>query len=186
MGVNGLMKFLTKDDPQFFEAVPIQNKVVIDGYNIMHRISSCRTNSRVCGGEYQEIGRQLRAFFEMLLSYEIEPIVIFDGGKEDDKMETTFKRRRNCQETVKRALSAKGMTNGKEKLTGPLFRSILEELKIKMIMTEFEADLSMAKFAVEHDCPILSNDSEFAVFSKVKWIKVRVILFSIKYKIEIS
>ena len=59
------------------------------------------------------------------------------------------------------------------------------ELEIKMIMTEFEADLSMAKFAVEHDCPVLSNDSEFAVFSKVKWIKVRVILFSIRYKIYI-
>merc|ERR1719233_47287 len=69
-------------------------------------------------------------------------------------METTFKR---IREVVQRALSAKGMTNRKEKLTGPLFRSILEELKIKMIMTEFEADLSMAKFAV---------------FSKVKWIKV--------------
>ena len=166
MGVRGLAAFM-KSQPAFVEKYRLHDtKLVIDASNLYHFIYFHYFVPFKCGGDYHLFAAKIKLFFETLKKCGISPYLVLDGGYETDQKKFKTCLQRACQ----RIHNARTIAQGKSgrvtpTLTSETFKFILAEIGIPFVVGDFEADSQIAKMANEWKCPVLSNDSDFFIFS---------------------
>ena len=136
------------------------------------------------GGEYLEYREHAIKFFRALQSSGIEPIVVFDGIDYTRRKRDTIANRYHdkakalifqyhleaqCQQPSSQE-PAQSKPTQHRKVILPLYTKIvlsdvLSELSIKYVVVDGDADEDTAKVANFHSCHVLSNDSDFYMYS---------------------
>ena len=162
--------------------------LVLDGNSVSYFLSK-RVDWKF-GGEYPTLKRKTEIFIESLIQQNIEPIyVIFDGLDPEDKMETSLKRKKECQDTLIKYFSGERIPNYQIKYINPpmvtdVFSKTLEQYKhngtVVVYTADGEADGIAATFANKYKCHLVNGDSDFFIFpldvgfipfSKLHWTR---------------
>lgn len=173
MGIRGLFSFAESNKKcDFFENHRLKStKLVIDGNNLRFFLHK-RTKNCAYGGEYEIYHQKVTHFFQALLKMNIEPVVVIDGSFEEGKKKTLWKR---TQEQLEVALICDPKIQSRYSVmpifAKDIFIQAIKSLKIQVLQTYGEADRFMAHLASKVlKCPVLSNDSDFIIFSSVELI----------------
>ncbi|KAM3873540.1 single-strand DNA endonuclease ASTE1-like [Diretmus argenteus] len=165
MGVKGLSSFVEENNLIYRDIRFRNNKLVIDGNNLIYLLYFHSGLDQKHGGEYGAFEDLIEKFIKSLRNCRVEPYVVLDGGSDptDKKLETLKKRAKD------RILKAHNMVMGKQKKVLPplgklVFIQTLARLKVPMAQCFGEADIHIASLASEWGCPVLSNDSDFYIF----------------------
>lgn len=110
----------------------------------------------------------IRTYICKFLQCNIKPIVVCDGGleKSERKMKTIFKRIYKRFKNVKDI--AKNKRNNKQVLpilSHNVFISVLNELNVPLVMSDYEADSQIAALANHYKCPVIGEDCDFFIFN---------------------
>eukprot|EP00088_Acartia_fossae_P031028 TRINITY_DN31990_c0_g1_i4.p1 TRINITY_DN31990_c0_g1~~TRINITY_DN31990_c0_g1_i4.p1 ORF type:complete len:661 (+),score=110.72 TRINITY_DN31990_c0_g1_i4:67-2049(+) len=173
MGIRGLSTYFS-DHGSHFENVEISDtEVIVDGNNLYFLLTaSCKGLNNAFGGDYYKLYKCFVEYFTTMKNCGISPYLVFDGGHEEIKMKTARKRRlESIRKAVTLGPSSQHKAPGLNSMGKLLFLDVLEELNIKVFQTEFEADREIAWLAMQKNCPVMSNDSDFFIFS-VDYIKL--------------
>lgn len=166
MGVQGLTSFIEKHSHACMEKYELHDTdLVIDGDSTAYQLYSQHFTPKNCcfSGDYDRFGMLIKTFFKTLFDCKIKPIIIFDGGYDDRKMQTIEKR-------MKERITLGGIIDNTSKdilfplFLGELFKDIAVEHNLPVIRCDFEGDLESASIAKALNCPVLSNDSDFYIF----------------------
>lgn len=166
MGVRGLVAFM-KSQPAFIEKHRLRDtKLVIDANNLYHFIYFNYYVPFKCGGDYHLFAAKIKLFFQMFQKCGISVYLVFDGGYETDQKKLKTCLQRACQ----RIHNARTIARGKSGRVTPsfaldTFKFVLAEIGIPFVVGDFEADNQIATLANEWGCPVLSNDSDFFIYS---------------------
>ncbi|KAM3873539.1 single-strand DNA endonuclease ASTE1-like [Diretmus argenteus] len=165
MGVKGLSSFVQKNSLIYRDIRFRNNKLVIDGNNLIYLLYFRSGLDRRHGGEYGAFEDLIEKFIKSLRNCRVEPYVVLDGGLDptDKKLETLKKRTKN------RIQKAQNKVMGQQKKVLPplgklVFIQTLARLKVPMAQCFGEADIHIASLASEWGCPVLSDDSDFYIF----------------------
>ncbi|KAM9431848.1 single-strand DNA endonuclease ASTE1-like isoform 1-T1 [Clarias gariepinus] len=165
MGVLGLQTYIKNSDVLKIYCFR-DSKLIIDGLNLCYRLYFESSLDQVHGGDYEGFEKIVTLFFSNLRLCSIEPYVVLDGGDDASgkKFETNISRR---QERLKRANAMSRGHSGEilPILTENVFKQILRKLAVPFIQCLAEADWEVAALANEWNCPVLSNDSDFYIYS---------------------
>jgi len=170
MGVPGLSTLINRNKftTRFFLH---SSKIVVDGKNLRMFLYESSVGMNSCfGGDYQKFEITVTKFFNHLFNARVTPLVVLDGGF-SKKGEEVKKRYRRYKERTEKLLNA---TKNNKIRCAPMFltevmKEVLLNLNVEIIQSSFDADQVIAQLALKEDCPVLSNDSDFAVFP-VKFI----------------
>lgn len=167
MGVRGLSSFL-HENPQFFKPHKLHNCcVIVDGDNLMHSIYFSDKIDVICGGDYDKYAKSVRKYFWMFLECSVKPVVVFDGGydKSGKKLKTIYKRTNDRLSSVKDIAQSKSFHECLLPiLAREVFISVLIDLYIHFVVSDYEADEQIAVLANSFKCPVISADSDFYIF----------------------
>ncbi|KAM3873538.1 single-strand DNA endonuclease ASTE1-like [Diretmus argenteus] len=165
MGVQGLSSFVQENRLIYRDIRFRNNKLVIDGNNLIYLLYFRSGLDQRHGGEYGAFEDLIEKFIKFLSNCRVEPYVVLDGGSDptNKKLETLKKR------VEDRIQKAHNMAMGQqEKVLPPLdklvFIQTLARLKVPMARCFGEADKHIASLASEWGCPVLSDDSDFYIF----------------------
>ncbi len=163
----GIREFSTFINQSFrhWKAVSYQQKVIIDGNSICYTL--CKNLPWALGGEYDQFASKVEEFFKTY--HFCDPIVVLDGVRCDGSKDETMRERREAgmikmseiQKSDSIVTSSLGPGNILPTLTLITFIATLDRLKIEYYITDGESDKDIAALADEHECPVLSNDSDF-------------------------
>ena len=165
MGIQGLTSFID-EHPKLLTDYKLHDiRVVIDGHNLFHFLYYYFNVSHQYGGDYDHYARCVRFFFQTFEQCGIEPIIVFDGGYEvDDRKLHTMLRRARERIHLGSFLSHAGRGRILPILAYETFKMVLDELGVRHVTCDNEADNEIAALANTWGCPVLSNDSDFFVF----------------------
>lgn len=120
-------------------------------------------------------GEIVKEFFASLKKCNITPILVFDGsviGKQSTKDQLALKEGAIYKRGLERFQLAKTFSedNPDDRLCLPhminrVFKTIVIELGIQKIQSPYEADTHIARIANDLNCPVLSDDSDFLIYS---------------------
>lgn len=183
MGVRGLQTFL-KNNPQLSQRLNLSNtSLVIDGNNLFCCLFQdlCRDNKSEhfgCdkyGGDFVAYDQVIRKFFKALDACNITPILVFDGsviGKQSTKDQLVLKDKTVYRRGLDKFNDARQMTEESfhdafliSSLMSVVFKGIVRDLGVQIIQAPFEADTHLARISNELKIPILTNDSDFIIYS---------------------
>jgi len=175
MGIRGLSSYFSNRD-SFFKTISLDGGVVIiDGNNLRYSLyRDTPGTNHAFTGEYDKYYKHVHEYFSTLVSCGITPIVVFDGGYDvsDIKQRTVMHRARD---QIRNSLACNSVSQHKIQVYPLLGKSVyldvLADLNIQCVQTLFEADQIIARMGMERGCPVLSNDSDFFVFS-VDFVKL--------------
>lgn len=166
MGIKGLTSFVENNSNSLMKNYELHDTdLVIDGESTAYQLYCHHFHPKNCcfTGDYDRYGMSIRSFFDLLIKCNIRPILIFDGGYDDRKMNTIENR-------MKDRIRIAGIIDTVSKDTlfplflGELFKDIATEYKFPVIRCDYEGDLESANIARTLNCPVLSNDSDFYIF----------------------
>ncbi|XP_022808282.1 protein asteroid homolog 1-like [Stylophora pistillata] len=165
MGIPGLTSYINSLGTLWTE-INLQNtELVIDGPCLCHYLYDSNGLDCRCGGQYQEYYDVVVSFFDALISYGVEPYVVFDGAYDDKKLETREKR---AKDKVKTSNALSQSADDRLFLLPPLAKDVfvdaLRNRGVKFAFSDREADREIASLANAWNCPVLSNDSDFFIF----------------------
>ncbi|KAM4532729.1 single-strand DNA endonuclease ASTE1-like [Fundulus diaphanus] len=167
MGVKG-MNDLVKESEALERFVFRNSRVIIDGPNLYYSLyfDSDPKLDQQHGGDYSAFRELVWSFFNNLKTCEITPLVLLDGGSEPGKEDTIKNRMQDKIQKAKRISESKAQSwdNILPPLVKDIFIQILQEENIEMEQCFGEADQTVARYAKEKKCPVLSNDSDFYIF----------------------
>ena len=189
MGIRCLTKFVNYNFKGWKRA-PVTGKLIIDGYALFHSLFE-EFSTQQCemyGGDYVSIRKEMSKFFHALVEAGINPIVVLDGTIDGDKVETINARTDRKMETIIDLLGTSdrdqalpivddqpSSTNSQLTLNNPratpyLSTEVIAD-SIKQVLgdghlfvADCDADVDIACLAIHHQCPVVSNDSDFYVF----------------------
>lgn len=183
MGVRGLQSFL-KNNPQVSQVVDLSNiKLVIDSNNLQCQLykdfcleDTANFRCDLYGGNMVDYAEFIKLFFNNLKLCKIDVILVIDGsviGNKTKESQLASKDRTVYNRAIQRFQSAKLVTEdtrGQDHFqlsssVGSVFRSVTRELSLEKVQTPFEADTHIAQLANKHNCPVLTNDSDFIIYS---------------------
>ena len=161
-------------------------------YALFEEYSSSQqgSQSEIYGGDYVTIARQIDGFFNTLLEAGINPIVVIDGINPDDKADTIAERNKVKLETVislfhdiealpveitkelesdRQRVGKKRSTERKHARPFLLLNVLINSVKRvlgedHLFVADSDADVDIACLAIHHQCPVLSQDSDFCIF----------------------
>ncbi|XP_045216978.2 uncharacterized protein LOC123566724 [Mercenaria mercenaria] len=165
MGVRGLRSFIREKRDKFLIDFKLQNtKLIIDGSNLLYFLHLHYEDENVYGGNYDHFSKRCKDFFKTLLKCNITPVVVFDGADDPDnmKLDTILKRLDEHFKKVNKWQKTEELLPILSKIT---LCQILEELSIPHMACVYEADKEIAVLANKYECPVLSDDSDFYVYS---------------------
>ncbi|XP_045111011.1 protein asteroid-like isoform X2 [Portunus trituberculatus] len=170
MGIRGLSTYIHEHLHEVLVRHKLhQRKVVIDGNNLAHILYfECTGINAAFGGDYDKYASFIEEFFKGLQVCEIYPIVIMDGGQplDNKKMNTVRERVTNqIQTCLNISPSSQYRLKVFPCMGRDVFVSTLKKMGIVVLQTDFEADLEIAMLAKELGLTVLSNDSDFYMFS---------------------
>ncbi|KAM9431907.1 single-strand DNA endonuclease ASTE1-like [Clarias gariepinus] len=165
MGVQGLQSYIEKSD--FLKSHCFrESKLIIDGSNLYYNLYFRSSLDQAHGGDYKGFEEIVTLFFKNLKMCSIEPYVVLDGGDDvsGKKLETNNARR---QDRIAKANTVSRGGSGEilPIFVTDVFKQILRKLKVPFIQCLGEADWEVAALANEWNCPVLSNDSDFYIYS---------------------
>ncbi|KAF5891782.1 protein asteroid 1-like, partial [Clarias magur] len=165
MGVQGLQSYIEKSD--FLKSHCFgKSKLIIDGSSLYYYLYFRSSLDQVHGGDYEGFEEIVTLFFRNLRLCSIEPYVVLDGGDDvsGKKLDTNNERR---QDRITRAytVSRGGSGDILPIFVINVFMQILRKLAVPFIQCLGEADWEVAALANEWNCPVLSNDSDFYIYS---------------------
>lgn len=201
MGVRGLQTFL-KRNPSVSQNVDLSNtSLVIDGNNLMCCLFCDLAGQRdseqwrcdIYGGDMVSYSERTKEFFVALEKCNITPILVYDGsviGKQSTQDQLALKERTIHQRGLERFQLTKSTTEDchDDRIVLPqtihtVFRNIAADMGAQRIQTPFEADTHIARVANDLNCPVLTNDSDFIIYSLPQGF---IMLDSFLYKRPIS
>ena len=145
--------------------------------------------SDMYGGDYVSIARHVDNFFNTLLESGISPLVVVDGINPDDKADTIAERKKAKLKAVIRLfddgtlpieitkelesdrhwLGKKQSTEKRYARPFLLIDVVINSVKRvlgddHLFVADSDADVDVACLAIHHQCPVLSQDSDFCAF----------------------
>ncbi|KAI5092489.1 protein asteroid-like 1 [Silurus meridionalis] len=166
MGVKGLHSYIESNSDFLKTRWFRESKLIIDGSSLYYSLYLRSHIDQAHGGDYSGFDKTVTQFFRNLRMCDIQPYVVIDGGDDVSGIKFhTLKTR--CQERIRRAnrLSKGGSGEIIPILMKNVFKQILRKLGVPFIQCLAEADWETAALANEWNCPVLSNDSDFYIFS---------------------
>ena len=185
MGIRCLTKFVN----QYFkgwEKSPVKGKLIIDGFALFYTLFEeySTEQSEIYGGDYVTIAREMSKFLQTLVEAGINPLVVLDGTFDFDKLDTIADR---AKEKMKVIVGQLGTHNHEVLGNEPLpinkqsgmskshatpylsANAIIDSVKRvlgdnHLFVADCDADVDIACLAIHHQCPVLSNDSDFYIF----------------------
>ena len=191
MGVRCLTKFI---DQYFkvksWKTAPVNGKLIIDGYALFHSLFEefSTEQCKMYGGDYVSIRKELNNFFRTLVEAGINPIVVLDDTIEVETINDRASRRiegmidllgpGDLDEALPIIDDQPGGTNSQLTLnkrakpylsTDVIVDSVKQifgddHLSSHLFVADGDADVDIACLAIHHQCPVLSNDSDFYIF----------------------
>ena len=172
MGIKGLTSFVRENFTRWQAPSAFPQHVVIDGNSIC--IELYKKNYIVyCGGEYKGFSCLVEQFFKVFQTRFNDPTVhvIFDGPHySDKKLDTHLDRRRQILKEMDdwqrgvELVAKENTTTIQPVFLISVFMDILQQLKIKYLTANGDADNMVAALANYYECPVLSSDSDFFLF----------------------
>ena len=193
MGIRYLTTFVEK----YFKGwkkTPVQGKLIVDISAVLPLLfeKASTEYNELCGGDYVSVAREMSRFLQTLVEAGINPIVVQSGTFNYDKADIIERRveekrkyianlllpvEKRDHEVKKRSISTRYLST----------TAIIESVKRvvgdrNLFVADRTADVDIACLAIHHQCPVLSNDSDFYVFpllygyipySKFNWEDVR-------------
>ena len=148
----------------------MRGRLVVDGNNLVHSLHNMEWSN---GGQYPEYRRAVRRFFLTLRRSGIEPIVIFDGVNDEQKMSTFMKRKQERVDFIHKRMTDNTSRPTKCRdhiiplLSSEVYKMALFGMDIQFYTADSEGDVTIARVANHYSCPVLSQDSDFFVFRLV-------------------
>lgn len=151
---------------------PLKGKLVFDAMCVLNDLCQKIPSVWHYGGQYWELRKQSKKYFEGLISKGVEPIVVFDGV-DCSRTEASF--RNNKTELVKRYSSI--LLNGKEPndratvairphFAKAVFCETLKEIEqVQFVFADGNADRAAVSIANRYKCPVVSADSDYFMFN---------------------
>lgn len=170
MGVYGLTNFLSQN-AMFHDYELCNTVVIIDGFNLIYShyfTNQQKINDHMFGGDYPDLANNVRFLFCGFKKCNINPIVIFDGAIDPskEKLKTMVKRAEDSLNTAHKIYSYNTFNEGILPLfADQVYSQQLNDLKIPIYQTCFEADDTIIKIAFDLKCPIISNDGDFLLYN---------------------
>lgn len=166
MGVKGLDGYIESNSEFLKNDRFRQNKLLIDGSCLFFHLYFESDLDRTHGGDYYYFEETVALFFQNLSQCKIQPYVLLDGS--GDVTGTKFSRvKQRCEQSIRNAHDL--VTDSSKKILPILiknvFKQVLERLGIKFNQCLAEADKEAAALANKWNCPVLSSDSDFYIFS---------------------
>ena len=177
MGIQYLTTFISKRFDGWTK-FPVKGKLIIDGHSLSYALLEYCSNgprNEIYGGDYVSIARQMDNFFNTLLKAGVNPLVVLDGINPDEKADTIAHRRKGKLETVVHLFDDETVPTKKQppvrNRTRPyLFLNAMTD-SVKRVLgddhlfvADSDADVDIACLAIHHQCPVLSDDSDFYIF----------------------
>ncbi|KAJ8675446.1 hypothetical protein QAD02_011232 [Eretmocerus hayati] len=164
MGIAGLTTFVNEYAEHFLKDYKLYKcPLIIDGFSILHRLYTDSGCDYLFGGDYTKFADFVDKFFMILSQCQVVPIVIFDGGWEDEKICTIYNR---LKENIERSYDPKLLKKHQilPMLANQVLRFVARKRGAHLIQTMFEADGHIAAVAKVLNCPVLSSDSDFYIY----------------------
>ena len=130
--------------------------------------------NELCGGDYVSISRELSRFFQALVDAGINPIIVLNGTFNYDKANTIARRLDEKRKYIANLLVPEEKRDYELKKQSFTARYLATETTIDLVkrvlgddclfVPDREADVDVACLAIHHQCPVLSNDSDFYIF----------------------
>ena len=222
MGIHYLSGFVNKHFKGWKRSL-VKGKLIIDGHSLSYALFEEYSNgsqSEIYGGDYVTCARQMDGFFNTLLEAGIKPVVVIDGINPDNKADTIAERNKIKLETVvslfydiealpvemtkelesdKHRVREKRSTERKHARPFLLLDVLINSVKRvlgddHLFVADSDADVDIACLAIHHQCPVLSQDSDFCVFpllygyipySKFHWRNAKNHIFGELYYYEL-
>ncbi|XP_040899848.1 protein asteroid homolog 1 [Toxotes jaculatrix] len=167
MGVQGLLTFVETHRQIYREVQFSMNRLVIDGCNLLYLMYFESGLDQNHGGEYAAFEAHIERFVAALRVCGIKPYVVLDGGSDynDKKLETQTLRAEDRIKRVHQAAVSGRMEHILPQLAKLVFKQTLARLGVPVAQCYGEADQQIAALACEWQCPVLSKDSDFYIFS---------------------
>lgn len=153
-------------NPDFIEPYELHGGyLVIDGHSLAAQLYISSKCNCAFGGDYDRYSHCVSKFFDELQKCGITPLVIFDGGREDKKMKTTYARMaEKLQSATRYTPASQSQVKFMPLSMMPVFISTLRRKGVQLARTTLEADPAIAGVAKVLGCPVLSYDSDFCIF----------------------
>ncbi|ESO01243.1 hypothetical protein HELRODRAFT_132438, partial [Helobdella robusta] len=165
MGVPGFTTYLDSNTHIFLDFRLKSTKIIVDGNNLLHFLYNLYQIPYHYGGDYTIFADTCRQFFLSLTKCLVLPYVVFDGAYDLDGKKFNSSRLRAAKKVTASLNNTKdGCAFVVPLLTQEIFKEILDELLIKHVTCNYEADDQIASLAAEWKCPVLTNDSDFFIF----------------------
>ena len=156
MGIQGLLGLLEEAIHDVHISELRGKRVAIDGYCWLHRATYSCALELCTGGETSLFLGYCEAMLDMLLHFDITPIVVLDGGPLPSKAHQEDLRRRRREENQRKGRDALAAGNRKVAMThfqravdvtpemAAMFENMLRRRGISFIVAPFEADAQLA------------------------------------------
>ena len=185
MGIHYLTTFVNKHFKDW-KISPVKGKLIVDGHSLSYALLEYCSNgprNEIYGGDYVSIARQMDIFFNTLLEAGVNPLVVLDGINPDEKAGTIKRRRMRKLKTVIRLVNdgpvsiddndryrLKKQPTERDHARPYLFLNAMTD-SVKRVLgddhlfiADSDADVDIASLAIHHQCPVVSDDSDFYVF----------------------
>lgn len=119
------------------------------------------------GGDYGAFEALIERFIKALRDCDITPYVVMDGGFDtsDKKFDTLLERAQSRVKKAHQAAAENRKCGVLPRLTKLVFKQTLARLQVALAQSYGEADQQIVALANAFECPVLSNDSDFYIFS---------------------
>lgn len=181
MGIHGLQTFAKANQSLWQKQELKDTKLIIDASNLLvtlfRKLSSDKQSSHyredIYGGNMVAFADKLRNFFKNLSDCNIEPILIGRGSfyvdqTANDRYQLLREAEIKATERFKAASLISEHNFGETQamalvLNMVFYKIVIDEFKLKQVRDVFESTRHGTRLANELGCPIVSNDSDFAI-----------------------
>lgn len=147
----------------------MKGRLVVDGDNIKHKLNSQDWSH---GGQFYQYGGSVRAFYSNLKRSGVIPVVVLDGiDHTGEKWATILKRRKERLRVMYKSLTKENResemrgNNVYPSLSSDVYTQVLADLHIEYVVVDGEADGVIVAMANYYNCPVLSSDSDFYMYT---------------------
>lgn len=163
MGIRYLGKFMNQN--KVLEKICLRDtRLIVDGNNLCHKLMETSGRGNMYGGNYDLFSTHVEHFFFQLQKCGLSPYIVMDGAYDaDDKKFRCLLER--CNKKIWELTRGKGQSRCFPILSYRTFTQTLMKLKVPVVTCAYEADREIAVLAKLWQCPVLSDDNDFYVFS---------------------
>ena len=175
MGIRCLTAFVEKYFTGWKNS-QVKGKLIVDSSSVVPALLDNITIERneLCGGDYVSVARELSNFLQALVDAGINPIVVTSGTFNYGKANTIAHRVEEKRKYIANLLAPEEERDPemKKRIIAARYLStdaIIDSVKRvlggnHLVVADCDADVDIACLAIHHQCPVLSNDSDFYVF----------------------